>query len=188
MRYRSCTARRAATFLLCIYALLVAPSAGAQRAARGAFEGAAEMHPSIGFGGGVGFGFDLRGTYWAAREGQAIVGPDFLVGWIGFSDEGPANAGLIRLMGGVRLAFPSRDVRPSIYGRAGFQGLRHRHWHHLHHWHGPLDFTAALALEGGGAIDFAVAPNVTLGGHAGLNLLTSGHAYLNLGAHLAVRF
>src|SRR5690606_7810990 len=90
MRYRSCTARRAATFLLCIYALLVAPSAGAQRAARGAFEGAAEMHPSIGFGGGVGFGFDLRGTYWAAREGQAIVGPDFLVGWIGFSDEGPA--------------------------------------------------------------------------------------------------
>ncbi|MFS8640739.1 MAG: patatin-like phospholipase family protein [Symbiobacteriaceae bacterium] len=131
------------------------------------------------------FGFDLRGTYWAAREGQAIVGPDFLVGWIGFSDEGPANAGLIRLMGGVRLAFPSRDVRPSIYGRAGFQGLRHRHWHHLHHWHGPLDFTAALALEGGGAIDFAVAPNVTLGGHAGLNLLTSGHAYLNLGAHLA---
>jgi|GEM_PF-1284083 len=188
MRYPSCGALRALTFLLWASALLAAPSAGAQRPTRGEFEGAAEVHPSIGFGGGVGIGFDLRGTYWAAREGQAIVGPDFLVGWIGFSDEGPANAGLIRLMGGVRLAFPSRDVRPSIFGRAGFQGLRHHHWHHLHPWHGPLDFTAALALEGGGAIDFAVASNVTLGGHAGLNLLTSGDAYLNLGGHLAVRF
>lgn len=183
-------AHGAAFLVALLVPLLAAEGAEAQRRRVGDFEGAVELHPSIGLGdgAGTGVGFDLRGTYWAAREGKLRIGPDFVVGWVNvpFGDFGSASA--VRLMAGIRGAIPSGSITPSFYGRVGFHPSSGRHrgpW-----WAGPfpVPHIGGIGLEGGGAIDAAVSPNVGVGGHMGLNLVTSGFAYLNLGAHLAVRF
>lgn len=165
---------------------LLPTGASAQRAGHPELEGAVEIHPSVGLasGAGAGLGIDLRGTFWAARERGYTVGPEVVIGFANFSLDGPGHVGLFRLMGGARIAFDSGAVTPAIFGRVGLHPGRGRPWGPW--WWG--GWLGPLGLEGGAALDANVAPNVRLGGHMGLNLLTNGFAYLNLGAHLAVKF
>lgn len=172
--------------LAAVFALAsISLPAQAQRRSSGSFEGALEVHPSIHLGGAsTGFGFDFRGTYWLP-SGRPRIGPEFLLGWAGFPVGKHDDAGVLRLMGGVRAAFDSGQVVPSLYGRFGFTSFHGPRWYGW--WHrGPS--LGHLAAEGGGALDFRVTDRVSLGGHAGLNLVTNGVAYLNLGAQMAVRF
>lgn len=166
---------------------LVLPATGwAQRRASAPVEGAVEVHPSIGLsrGAGAGLGVDLRGTYWAAHERGYRAGPDFVLGWAGFPLDHRGSARVVRLAGGARIAFPSGTVTPAVYGRVGLHSLGGP-WLGRWFWHGSR--LGHLGLEGGGALDVAVAHNVSLGGHGGLNLLVNGFAYFNLGVHFAVR-
>lgn len=161
-------------------------AASAQRRGGGQFEGALELHPSFGLGGGsTGVGFDLRGTYWMASRHAQQVGPDFVLGWVNFP-VGDDSAGVLRLMGGVRVGFPSGNVTPSLFARAGlhsFRGPRYRYG-----WWGWGPSFGALGAEAGGALDVHLTREVSMGGHMGLNLLSNGFSYLNLGAQVAVRF
>lgn len=169
-----------------ILTALLPETASAQRPGRPELEGAAEVHPSIGLskGAGAGLGIDFRGTFWAARQRGYRVGPEVVLGFANFALDGPGSVGLVRLMGGARIAFDSGPLTPALYGRVGFHPPGRGRWGWL--WGG--GWLGPLGLEGGGALDAQVAPNVSLGGHMGLNLLTNGFAYLNLGAHLAVKF
>lgn len=161
-------------------------SASAQRLGRPDLEGAVEVHSNLGLarGGGAGLGVDLRGTYWAASEPGFRAGPEAVVGLANFWRDG-RGSGLLRLMGGARIAFDSGPITPAVYGRIGlhpWRGSIGRRWW----WGGP--WFGLLGLEGGAALDVNVAPNASFGGHLGLNLLNTEFAYLNLGAHFSVKF
>lgn len=171
-----------------IFLALIGPeAASAQRRSVQELEGAVEVHPSIALasGAGAGLGIDFRGTYWAAFERGYRAGPEAVIGFANFSLDGPGSIGALRLAGGARIAFPSGQVTPAVYGRVGLHPLRGPRWGRWY-WGGP--WLGHLGLEGGGALDVDVAHNVSMGGHMGLNLLTNGFAYLNLGAHFAVKF
>lgn len=177
-----------ALVVLAVALLAWAPTeAAAQRRADGTFEGAVEVHPSFGLGGGTtGVGLDLRGTYWMRSRMVPRVGPDFVLGWANFPVGPHDSASVLRLMGGVRLGFPSGQVTPSLFARAGLHSFRgpRRHWG----WWGWGPSWGALGAEAGAALDLRVAPGVSVGGHMGLNVVSHGFSYLNLGAQLAVEF
>lgn len=183
-------------FLVAALAVGFAAPAFAQQ--DGAFQAAVDLHPVIplsdGAGEGVGFGFDVRPGYAMKMEGFSLV-PEAVIGWNSFATGSDlASASLFRILGGARAVFGEGQVLPAAYAHVGFgsysasveipplfPGMQTV----------TVDASTSTAIvELGGALDYALNQNFTLGAHAGLNFMTASGAgsYLTLGAQAGYRF
>lgn len=173
----------AALFALSI--LFAAPAASAQAEAESKFVGSVDLHPIIPFesGFGLGFGIDLRGGYPLQLDGFTLA-PEGVLGWNSFGVDGPVSVSLLRFAAGARASFElDGGMTPSAFARLGYGSLRSSF----------MGFSASEGsglLELGGALDFPVADQITVGGHLGFHHLFAGNgfSYLSLGAQLNFQF
>lgn len=184
-------------FLVAVASLLCVTPALAQQ--EGAIQAAVDLHPVIslsdGAGDGVGFGFDVRGGYALQLEGLTLV-PEGVLGYTWFGtgvDE--ISMGLFRFMAGARAVFEAGGVIPSVYGHLGFGSLSTTVEIPTFGFFGGgstsfSDSTTTAVIDLGGALDFPVAENFLVGGHAGFNIVTAEGTltFLNFGAQASYRF
>jgi hypothetical protein len=181
--------------LVALCALTLAGSAWAQGQPGEQFQAAIDLHPVFGLSSGIdslGFGFDVRGGYAMALEGFTLV-PEGVLGytWFGTGIE-DVSSGLFRFMGGARAIFEGGGgVIPSAYAHLGFGSLSFTQKVPFGLFAGSYSASTSTAvLDFGGALDFPVAENLLMGGHAGFNVITAGGAstFLNFGAQASYRF
>lgn len=181
--------------LVALCALTLAGSAWAQGQPGEQFQAAIDLHPVVGLSEGIdnlGFGFDVRGGYAMALEGFTLV-PEGVLGytWFGTGVES-VSLGLFRFMGGARAIFEAEGFIPSAFAHIGYGSFSAT----SNQKFGMIDLgsrttsTGVFALDFGGALDFPVAENLLVGGHAGFNLMASDDtaSFLSFGAQASYRF
>lgn len=183
--------------LAALCTVVMAGSAFAQAEGEG-FQAGVDLHPVFGLSEGIdnlGFGFDVRGGYALQLEGLTLV-PEGVLGYTWFGtgvDE--ISMGLFRFMAGARAVFEAGGVIPSVYGHLGFGSLSTTVEIPTFGFFGGgstsfSDSTTTAVIDLGGALDFPVAENFLVGGHAGFNIVTAEGTltFLNFGAQASYRF
>lgn len=178
---------------LCTVAM--AGSAFAQGKEGEGLQAAVDLHPVFGLSEGIdhlGFGFDVRGGYALQLEGFTLV-PEGVLGYTWFGTGVDAvSIGLFRFMGGARAVFEAGGVIPSAYAHLGYGSVSTT----MDMNFGVInlgtvsDSAGAFVMDFGGALDFPVAENFLLGGHAGFNVMSAEgtSTFLNFGAQASYRF
>lgn len=152
---------------------------------------AVDVHPLVGLAdpiSGFGFGFDARVGYSLEMSPTMRILPEGVIGysWLGSSDLGDdmfgasidVSNGLFRVMGGARALFnPESSMRPSLFAHIGFGSFSTSVSSTVFGQSiSASDSTSTGILDLGGAVDFDLDENLTLGGHVGLNWITAGNA------------